>query len=178
MADITRTYSPEFYTTTAVNHLAKIGTNQFRPNRFARDLLQNAEGVDGGISWEIPFDVDEHSVTTQVITGYEAADTNVKAIFTPGHDTPAFGMRPVIVSWVDDAKNSGSAARIKLTKSRVENTERSLMQQLERRVLRFAAGAPVTDANRYNGDAEAWGVLETVAGGDRHNTHARGVHAP
>ncbi len=174
------TYPSEFFTTTAANHLQHIRSQQFRPNRIAMDLCAAAERVDGGERVIIPFDVQEHSVTTQVVTGYEAADTNVQTIFEPGHDTWAFNFRPVIVSWVDDAKNTGRAQIIDLTKSRVENTEKALMQQFERRVLRQQAVAAMSDINTFNADDETGGFFISAANGSQtgtvHNFN-RGTHS-
>lgn len=169
------TYPDEFFTTTAAQHLKHLRSQQFRPNRLAAEFLQKAVNVDGGERVIIPFDVQEHSVTTQIVTGYEAADTNVQTIFAPGYDTWAFNTRPVIYSWVDDAKNSGSKKLIDIIKSRVENTELALMQQLERRLLRQQAIAAMSDINTLNGDDETGGFLE-AGGGVTVGTQDNTVH--
>lgn len=164
------TYPSEFFTTTAAHHLAHIRSAQFRPNRLAQNFLAKSVNVDGGERVIIPFDVQEHSAGTQIVTGYEAADTNVQGIFEPGWDTWAFHVRPVIYSWVDDLKNSGRSKMIDMIKSRVENTEMALMQNLERRLLRQAAIPTMSDINTLGGDDESGGFLERAAVGSQNNT--------
>ena len=65
---LSRTYSDEFFTTTASKHLDWMESQQFRINPLAEDLLSNAKSASGGLQLEVPWDVQEHSTTTQVTT--------------------------------------------------------------------------------------------------------------
>jgi hypothetical protein len=162
-------YPSEFFTTTAANHLKKMGTNQFVPNPLAEAFLKEADVSGGGERVIIPFDVQEHSKTTQIVSGYEAADTDVQTVLVPGNDTWAFNIRPVIFSWVDDAKNKGRHEIISIVETRTENTKLALMQELERRLLLFQTIAAMSDINTLNGDDEAGGFIENTAVGSQNN---------
>jgi len=167
---LTRTYPNEFFTTVASNHMEHTISQQFRPNDLVDMFLSKKKSVNGGLQVEIPFDIQEHSNTKQVTTGYEAADTAVQTILTSGSDQWAFWLRPVIVSWIDDAKVTGPGKLIDLTQTRTENTVLSTRQEMERRLLRFSAIAQMSDINTLNGDDEAGGFFENTAVGSQNNT--------
>ncbi len=159
----------ELLTTTAFNRLDHIRQMQFRVQRFAQNMLEHKGTIDGGERLIIPWDVQEHSETTQHVTGYEPVKMNFSPVMKPGNDGFFFAIRPVAWSWVDKAKNSGKQKVMDLVEKRVTNTEKALMVQLEQQWLQ-ANVASMSDLNTINGFDTGDGFLEDDVVGSQTNT--------
>jgi len=159
----------ELLTTTAFNRLDHIRQMQFRVQRLAQNMLEKKDTVDGGERLVVPWDVQEHSVTTQHVTGYEAVDMTFSPVMNMGNDTWFFAIRPVAWSWVDRAKNSGKHKVMDLVEKRVTNTEKALLVQLEQQWLQ-ANVAAMSDLNSLNGFDTSNGFFEELAVGSQTNT--------
>jgi hypothetical protein len=163
------TYPDEFFTTTAANRLALIRQAQYRPYRLAQAFIDNAKMVDGGERVIIPFDVQEHSVTTQMTTGYEAVDMDVQTVLKPGTDTWFFAVSPIVFSWVDEAKNKGKAKHIDIIETRVKDTESRMRREFETQLLK-GTQASMSDLNTLNGADNSGGFIEEDAIQSQGNT--------
>jgi len=162
-------YPDEMFTTTGMARLKKLRSQQFRPYRITDAILSNAEKADGGERFLIPWDVQEHSITTQHVTGYETVDMDVQTVLKPGTDTWFFCVSPVVWSWVDQAKNSGKNKVIDIWQTRVENTEKRMRKEFETQLLRGSVTG-MSDLIPLNGVDFSTGIIEQDAVGSQANT--------
>lgn len=161
-------FPSEAFTATALARLEKIANMQFRPHRVTQAVMQSAKDVTGGESLLIPWDVNEHSVTTQHTTGYEPIDLDVRTVLEPGRDDWAWTVSPIAVSWVDTGKNRGPEKQLDLVDERTENTIKRMEREFEQQVLQGTV-AVMSDFNTWNGDDVADGFIEAAAVGTQNN---------
>jgi len=137
----------------------------------------------GGPRWLYPIGIGNHSVTTEVISGYEEINLEVEGILEPAVFTPAHALRPVVISGEEEEMNGlGELQIIDIAKARLEKVLAALRRELEQQVWK---GGQVgwSRWETLNGLDTGTGFLEenassgqtNVIGGVSRVTHA-GVH--
>lgn len=143
------------------------------PYRITEDCLSNSETIDdAGERAIVRWDVDDHSRATRVSNGYERWDDYIQPTLQPGYQTWAIVVQPVMISEVDEGKNSGKAKIIDLLRQRTENVYRHKQRQLQRVLLKGPAvsgtwtGVPGwEDFLTLNGADSTTGIIEAAASG-------------
>ena len=165
----TWTFSDEEISTTALNYLINDRKMQDRPRHFATDLIKMKKEDGEGHTVVIPWDVQRHSSTTRMITGYEAVGMDVQTVMKSGRDEWAYTVSPVVWSIKDEKQNSGKAKKISVIERRTRDTDLRMLQELETRVL-SATGDSWADLNTVNGFDSSTGFFESAAAGSQTNT--------
>jgi hypothetical protein len=163
----TWTFSDEEISTTSLNYLINDRKMQDRPRFFANDLISHKKEDGEGHTVVIPWDVQRHSESTRMITGYEAVNMTVQTVMKAGRDDWAYVVSPVVWSIRDEKQNSGKAKKIGILEKRTRDTDLRMLHELETRVL-SASGASWADLNTINGFDSTTGFLE--AGSSQTNT--------
>ena len=164
------TFSDRFITTTAFHHSKRIVNMQDLSHRFLTDMQKmGRENMDGGHQLSVTWATQRHSVTTQLSSGYEPIDMNVKPIVTPGFQGLFYAQRPVLISVRDEDQNSGKAQMIKLIEGRIKDSELGLRAQFEQQTLRGDV-ASMSDLITWNGFDFTTGFFERTAVGAQSNT--------
>ena len=166
----TITVSDEHLSTVAFNYMPEMRSVIDRERPIVEDAMtKGLEKQEGGERVIIPFQTNRSTVTKRVVTGYELADDTVNPIGTPGHDSWAFVMRPVMISRRDRLINRGKAKQVDLMKTRLMSAEKGMKAEFESVLLRGAAasntwvGEPAwADWNTLNGTDDATGFIEEV----------------
>lgn len=165
----TVTYSDEELSTIARAYLKTRRSMRNRPRRVTDDLIANAKNQTGGEGIIIPWEVGNHSNTTQMSTGYEPVSLAAAPIHKPGTDTWCFCIRPVLISLKDDIVNRGSGKVIDRLQTRTKNVEDGMRADIEQQVLADTVTA-MNDLNTLNGMDNSYGFLEEHAVGSQSNT--------
>lgn len=169
---VTLTYSDEELSTTAAAYLKNERAMQDINHPFLDDMIAAKKTVEGGERLIIPWDVQRHSQTTQLSTGYEPVSLVANPVSTPGNQGWFYAIRPIIISNRDTIINRGASKQMDLLQSRVQDTERGLRAEWEDASLR--GGVPTfSDHQTLNGFDDQTGFLEESAVGAQNNT----VHA-
>jgi hypothetical protein len=140
---------------------------------IAEDILANVDKIDdAGERIIVRWEVGDHSKATRVQTGYERWDDSIFATLKPGHEQWAIVVQPVMISEVDEGRNSGKAKIIDLLRQRTQNVYRHKMRQLQRVAVRGPAasgtwtGVPGwEDFLTLNGADSTTGIIEAAASG-------------
>ncbi|MCP4307313.1 MAG: hypothetical protein GY788_21075 [bacterium] len=163
-------FGSEELSTTGLAYLESRRSMRFRPERMLQCLLDERENEEGGERVIIPWsDINEHSTTTQLTTGYEPVNLTGVPIHEAGNDKWAYVVRPVMISTRDDITNRGSRKIIDRLKSRIDNVHGGLMQQVN---THLCAGdqTAVNDFNHLNGFDDTAGFIEENAVASQTNT--------
>ncbi len=143
----------------------------FKSNAFLLAAKENG-GIsyeDGGTYISQPIQVEDHSSSTQMTTGYEALDLGVNSIYKDAKYEYAYYQQPILISGKEERLNSGERAIIKILDGKVKNVMRHLKTDINKQIL--AGGqARFSDLNSLNGVASTTGFLENVATGSQTNT--------
>lgn len=142
------------------------------PYQVAEDMLKNMDTADGGERVVIPWETEDHSIAQRIRNGYEKLTLFGQTTMTPGLQGWGIVVQPVLISEVDEKKNSGKVALFKLLDKRVANVERHFRRQLQTGLLRgfIASGthpgvAGWEDFLSLNGGDTALGIIEDQATG-------------
>jgi hypothetical protein len=143
------------------------------PYPLVDDVMDTAETVDGSERVIVRWVTDDHSRATRVTTGFEVFDDFAQTTLTPGFQTWGIVVQPVFISSVDEQKNNGKAAVLKLLEERVKTVETHFKRQFQQVLLRGPAasgtwpGVPGwEDFLTLNGaDGSTTGLIEAAASG-------------
>lgn len=165
----TWSFSDEFISTTALTYLINQRQMQDRPRHVANAFLEMKKSDGEGHTLVIPWDVQRHSESTRMVTGYEAVNMTVQQVMKPGRDEWAYVVSPVVWSIRDEKQNSGKARKISLIERRTKDTDLRMLKEFETRLL-SATGNAWADLNTLNGSDTTTGFFEEVAVGSQTNT--------
>lgn len=163
------TFPAEEISTTSLNYLINSRQMQDRPRPVANDIIANKAEDGEGHTLIVPWDVQRHSTTTQMITGYEAVEMDVQTVMTSGRDNWGYVISPVVWSVRDEKINSGKAKKISVIEKRTKDTDLRMLKEFEDRVL-SASVAQWADINTLNGVLATDGFLENLLPGLQTNT--------
>lgn len=164
----TWSFSDEFISTTALKYLANQRQMQDRP-RWVADALISEKMEDGeGHTLVVPWDVQRHSSSTRMITGYEEVNLDVQTVMKAGREEWAYVVSPVVWSIRDEKQNSGQAKKISIIERRTKDTDLRMLQEFETRLL-AATGDAWADLNTLNGCDTTVGFLERDVVGSQTN---------
>lgn len=165
----TLTIPNELLTAAAIERIKSVRSVLHRPYRVTDMVMGSAKKANAGSRFLIDWEVQDHSSTTQHVTGYETVDMDVQPTLIPGTDNWFFCLSPIAMSWVDTALNTGKNKRIDLWKTRVENTEKRMRKEFETQILRGTV-AGMSDLITWNGSDFSTGIIEPDAVGSQGNT--------
>lgn len=113
----------------------------------------------------IPAEFGDHSDPTELITGYEPINLNVRQVFDQHFRYQWwFVTYPVVISSVEQDKNAGKERIFDLQKKRIENVQRAAFRRLERHMLSGAESGH-SRLNTLNGIDWPTGYFEAAAPG-------------
>jgi hypothetical protein len=165
----TWTFSDEEISTTSLTYLINSRQMQDRPRHFANDVIKHKAEDGEGHTVVIPWDVQRHSSTTRMITGYEAVNMDVQTVMKAGRDEWAYVLSPVVWSVRDEEQNSGKAKKISIIEKRTKDTDLRMLKEFEQRLLQ--ANVPAwADLNTVNGFDTTTGFFESGTPGTQSNT--------
>lgn len=166
------TYSNEQLSVNLSNQVKEARAMNHRKYPVVADVMKATDKETGGERIIVRWETDDHSEPTRVQTGYEYWNDAVQTTLTPGHETWGIVVQPVMISEVDEQKNSGPAKVLDLLKIRTGNVERHMHRNFQDVILRGAAasgtwtGVPAfADFNSLNGADITTGLLEASASG-------------
>ena len=174
MATTSLSVSDELLSTTAFARLKEMRSMNDRPAPFVDDLLKlGTREESGGERIIIPWKTNRHSKTTQLSTGYEPVNLHAEPLGTPGHDSWAYCIRPVLISSKDEILNRDSHKVISIMESRLKDVEDGMRLEFQDQILR-GGEANMSDFNTLNGTTGATtantGILEIEDVGNQNNT--------
>lgn len=168
MAEYTTTFpSKEAFSTTAYVAAKEI-TDQIDYELPLLACMEEAHGKgspkeDGGTQIYISLGFSEHSVPTELSTGYEPINLDIEEVGEPGVTRWADSLQPVVISGHEKRINRGAKHKIL---DIVDERTKAAMSAYRRRFHKRSWGTPsvgLTDVNTVNGDNYADGFLESVA---------------
>ena len=148
---------------TTLQHYSKKETDLLYKKLPFMDMAKELKGIEivpGGSSIVRPVVIGEHSVTTEVVTGYEPIDLTVGSIMNRAQYEWCDLVRPIVLTQKDQMENSGPDAIVGLMKVKLEAVMSSLRRELNRRII---SGVGPTSLNTLNGEFSTGGFLEAGA---------------
>lgn len=165
------TWNDEQFTTTLHRHLEN-ERDQRDYKLPVLDCIEQAgtDNEEGGTRITTNFNLTEHSDTTELSTGYETINLNVRSVGKPGIDDWAYAIRPIVVSGKEKLINRGNKRKlVDIVQRRATSTRNGYRRQLHKRLCGIA-GVGLLDVNSFNGIDYTDGFLENAAVGAQTNT--------
>tara|TARA_R110000796_G_scaffold228256_9_gene345290 strand:- start:433 stop:1449 length:1017 start_codon:yes stop_codon:yes gene_type:complete len=126
------------------------------------DGVKQAGGIEtesGGIKIQRPLSVYEHSTITSFSSGYEPVSLAVADTMVPAVYDWAYFNAPIVINELEESRNSGEKAIVKILEARMRNVMGMLRRDLNGQIL-AGGSATLGDLNTLNGEASASGFLE------------------
>ena len=132
----------------------------------------------GSYKLRIPIEVAENSLTTDLVTGFEAIDMTHRD--NTAYAEYAWGrkVRPIAISNKERAENSGPSAVVDLAQTRLRSSTSGLMRQVSNQII-VGGQTGMTDIGTLNGTtagpAVNTGFLQNLAPGSQTSTNVGGL---
>ena len=162
--------SNELLSTTLYSIRDKEVDELFRKVAFLENCktYNGIEYENGGIKIQRPLALAEHSVITQLTTGYEPVSLAVQDVLQPAIYNWCDFTAPIVISEKEELENSGEKAIVKIVEVRMRSVMGMLKRELNKQIL-LGTSTILTEMNTLNGD-KAGGFLEPTAAGTQVNT--------
>lgn len=179
------TVSNELLTAVGMRRIGELRNMKSRPYPILEKILQKHEKVEGGERVLIPWEVDDHSRPTEIVTGYEEADDFAQSTIKPGMDDWWYAVQPAFISGRDGILIRGADKQLDLGKKRMENVEAHFRRVLWAAMIKGPAsgtwvgpGPGFSALNPINGADHATGLVEAALSGTNtlHQTLAKGSY--
>jgi hypothetical protein len=143
-----------------LQHYSKKETDQLYKRLPFLDLAKDYKGIEvlpGGSSIVRPIVVGEHSVVTELATGYEPIDLTVGSFMNRAQYEWCDLVMPIVLSKKDQMENSGPDAIVGLMNAKLQAVMSAMRRTINRRII---SGVGPTSLHTLNGEFEATGFLE------------------
>lgn len=153
----------ETFNSTSIAQQASYIDGRYIVHPMLDGLKAGEEEVDGGDTYTFPVEFDDHSEPTELVTGYEPPNMVTQTTLDQYFQyTWWFAIYPIVISHVEQIKNSGPHKLIDLQKQRVENVQGASMRKMDQQITRMGV-AQHTRLNGFNGIDYSAGFLEAAA---------------
>lgn len=161
--------SNELLSTTLYSIRDKEVDELFRKVAFLENCkaYNGIEFENGGIKIQRPLALAEHSVITQLTTGYEPVSLAVQDVLQPAIYNWCDFTAPIVISEKEELENSGEKAIVKIVEVRMRSVMGMLKRELNKQIL-LGTSTILTEMNTLNGDKG--GFLEAEAVGAQTNS--------
>jgi len=139
------------------------------PLMDAVNSLGNVEKVDGGSYIDAPVILTDHSMITQLTTGYEAVSLAVKDPLRTASYSWCDAVAPVVLTRKEELSNKGERAVVRIMEARLKQTMGMFKREIEKQIV-AGSSTILTDLQTLNGLDAATGWFEELAFGSQTNT--------
>ncbi len=125
------------------------------PLMDAVNSLGNVEKVDGGSYIDAPVILTDHSMITQLTTGYEAVSLAVKDPLRTASYSWCDAVAPVVLTRKEELSNKGERAVVRIMEARLKQTMGMFKREIEKQIV-AGSSTILTDLQTLNGlDADS-----------------------
>ncbi len=139
------------------------------PLMDAVNSLGNVEKVDGGSYIDAPVILTDHSMITQLTTGYEAVSLAVKDPLRTASYSWCDAVAPVVLTRKEELSNKGERAVVRIMEARLKQTMGMFKREIEKQIV-AGSSTILTDLQTLNGLDTAAGWFEELSFGSQGNT--------